>query len=96
LGNNRLTEEQSGQLVAAVKAEPYSATHGISGELDLSFFGSQEDIDKHLKQVEESNARILEKASSFLNPDQVAALAVLQSNSVVAQKVQGTALTQKH
>ena len=96
LGNNQLTEEQTGQLFAAVSAEPYSATHGIAGELDMAFFGSQEDIDKHLKQVQDSNARILEKASNFLNPDQVAALAALQSNSVVAQKVQGAALTQKH
>jgi RNA polymerase sigma factor (sigma-70 family) len=96
LGNNRLSEEQNGRLFAVVRAEPYTATHGLAGELDLAFFGSQQEIDKHLQQVEESNARILQKAGDFLTPDQVAALANLQSNSVVAQKVQGQALTQKH
>lgn len=96
LGNSPLTDDQSARLIDIVKAEPYSATHGIDGELDAAFFGSQDDIDKHFKQVTETNQRILDQAASFLTPQQLSALATLQSNSLTAQKLQGAALTQKH
>jgi hypothetical protein len=95
LGDNRLSDDQSARLLQIVKAEPYFSTHGIAGELDMAFFGSQEDIDKHFQQVAESNQRILDQAGSFLTPQQLAALTTLQSNSIKAQKVQGAALAQK-
>ena len=47
-------------------------------------------------QVSESNQRILDQAAGFLTPQQLAALAALQSDSLKAQKLQGAALTQKH
>jgi len=96
LGANALTDDQSARLLQIVSAEPYTSTHGIAGELDSAFFGSQEDIDKHFQQVAESNQRILDQANAFLTPQQSAALATLQSNSINAQKIQGAALTQKH
>jgi RNA polymerase sigma factor (sigma-70 family) len=96
LGNSPLTDDQSARLIDIVKAEPYTATHGINGELDAAFFGSQDDINKYLKQVTETNQRILDQAASFLTPQQLTALATLQSSSVTAQKLQGAALTQKH
>ena len=96
LGDNPLTDDQSARLFQLVKAEPYTLTHGISGVLDMAFFGSQEEIDKYLQQVTESNQRILDQAASFLTPPQLAALATLQSNSITAQKLKGAALTQKH
>jgi RNA polymerase sigma factor (sigma-70 family) len=96
LGDNPLTDDQSARLLQIVNAEPYESTHGIAGELDMAFFGSQEDIDKHFQQVTESNQRILDQAGAFLTPQQLAALATLQSNSINAQKIQGAALTQKH
>jgi RNA polymerase sigma factor (sigma-70 family) len=96
LGNSPLTDDQSARLIDIVKAEPYTATHGINGELDAAFFGSQDDIDKYLKQVTDTNQRILDQAAGFLTPQQLAALATLQNNTVTAQKLQGAALTQKH
>ncbi len=96
LGDNPLTEDQSTRLFQIVKAEPYGFTHGIAGDLDPAFFGSQEGIDKHLQQVTESDQRILDQAASFLTPQQLTALATVQSNSLTAQKLQGAALTQKH
>ena len=96
LGDNPLSDDQGARLLQVVKAEPYTSTHGIAGELDMAFFGSQEDIDKHFQQVTESNQRILDQAASFLTPQQLTALATVQSNSINAQKTQGAALTQKH
>ncbi|MDB6019306.1 MAG: polymerase, sigma-24 subunit, subfamily [Pedosphaera sp.] len=96
LGESGLSEDQNARLIQIVAAEPYTSTHGISGELDKAFFGSQEEIDNHLQQVVESNQRILGQAASLLNAQQLDALANVLSNSVSAQKLQGAALTQKH
>ena len=96
LGDNGLNDDQSARLTQIVQTEPYAATHGISGEMDESFFGSQQDIDAYLQQVAESNQRILDQASSFLTPDQLATLATVQSNSLSAQLTKAAALTQKH
>jgi phospholipase/lecithinase/hemolysin len=67
LGANKLSEEQSANLLALVKAEPFDLTHGISGDLDPAFFGSQADIDNHLAKVAESNQRVIQQAGSFLD-----------------------------
>jgi hypothetical protein len=64
--------------------------------LDPSFFSSQEDIDAYLQQVVASNQRILDQASSFLTSQQLAALEIVQSNSINAQITKAAALTQKH
>ncbi len=96
LGDSGLTDEQSARLIQIVTAEPYAATHGIAGEMDDAFLGSQADIAQHLQQVEDSNKHILDQAASFLDAQQLAALATVQSNSFNAQKIQGTALAQRH
>jgi hypothetical protein len=96
LGDSSLSDDQSARLVQVVKAEPFDSTHGIAGDLDKAFFGSQADIDQHMQQVAESDQRILDQAAGFLTPQQLAALATVQSNSVSAQRIQGAALTQKH
>jgi RNA polymerase sigma factor (sigma-70 family) len=96
LGDNGLSDDQSARLAQIVNAQPYASTHGITGELDAAFLGSQEEIDSYLQQVAESNQRILDQAAGFLTPQQLAVLAVVQSNSVSAEKIQGAALTQKH
>jgi len=96
LGDNGLSDDQSAHLAQIVAAEPYAATHGIDGELDPAFFSSQEDIDAYLQQVVASNQRILDQASSFLTSQQLAALEIVQSNSINAQITKAAALTQKH
>ena len=96
LPDSPLTDDQATRLFQIIKAEPYASTHGITGELDESFFGSQDDVDKHFQQVAESNQRILDQAASFLTPQQLTALTTLQSNSITTEKAQGAALTQKH
>jgi RNA polymerase sigma factor (sigma-70 family) len=96
LGDNALSVDQSARLLQIVQAEPYTLTHGIAGDLDVAFFGSQEVVDGHLQQVAESNQRILDQAAGFLSAPQLAALATLQSNSFSAQKIQGAALVGKH
>jgi RNA polymerase sigma factor (sigma-70 family) len=96
LGDNGLSDDQSAHLAQIVAAEPYAATHGIDGELDPAFFSSQEDIDAYLQQVVASNQRILDQASSFLTSQQLAALEIVQSNSINAQITKAAALAQKH
>jgi hypothetical protein len=96
LADGGLNADQGARLLQVVAAEPYNATHGITGELDSAYFGSQSEIDQHLQQVQQSNQRIYDQAASFLNAQQLAALATLQSNTLNAQKTQGAALTQKH
>jgi hypothetical protein len=96
LGANKLSEEQSANLLALVKAEPFDLTHGISGDLDPAFFGSQADIDNHLAKVAESNQRVIQQAGSFLTTDQLAALNTVLSNGITARMTQGAAFSQKH
>jgi len=95
LGDNSLSEDQNARLVQIVAGEPYDSTHGMAGELDKAFFGSQQDIDNHLEQVTESNRRILDQAAGVLNPQQLQTFSNVLSNSFNAQKLQGMALTQK-
>jgi len=96
LGASKLSEEQSTRLFQLVKAEPFELTHGISGDMDKAFFGSQQDIDNHLAKVAESNQRVIQQAGSFLSADQVAALGTVLSNGINARITQGAALNQKH
>jgi RNA polymerase sigma factor (sigma-70 family) len=42
LGASKLTDDQKSRLFQVVKAEPFDLTHGISGDLDKAFFGSQD------------------------------------------------------
>jgi len=96
VGDNSLSDEQSARLFQIVKAEPFNSTHGISGDLDKAFFGTQEQVDAHMQEVADSNQRILQKAAEVLSPEQLTAMSTLLSNSIISQKVQGAALTQKH
>jgi RNA polymerase sigma factor (sigma-70 family) len=95
LGASKLTDEQSARLFQLVKAEPFELTHGISGDLDQAFLGSQQDIDNHISKVAESNQRVIQQAGAFLNSDQLAALSHVLSNGITARVTQGAALNQK-
>jgi hypothetical protein len=95
LGGSKLSDEQSARLFQVVKAEPFELTHGIAGDPDQAFFGSQADIDNHLRKVAESNQRVLQHASDFLNPEQLAALNTVLTNGINARIAQGTAFSPK-
>lgn len=96
LGDEHLTQDQTAQLIGVVMKEPFDLTHGISGDWDKAYFGSQEEFDQHVQQVQESNQRILQQAASFLNPNQLTALAQVQTDSLNVQKTQAAAFVQKH
>ena len=95
LGANKLSDEQGANLFKLVKAEPFDLTHGISGDLDQAFAGSQADIDDHLAKVAESNQRVVQQAGSFLSADQLAALNAVLSNGITARITQGAAFRPK-
>jgi hypothetical protein len=92
LGENPLTDDQTAQLIKVVMGEPFGLTHGISGDWDSAYFGSQADF----QQVQESQQRILQQAGSFLDSNQLSALVAVQSDSLNARKTQAAAFTQKH
>jgi len=96
LGDSHLTDDQTAQLIGVVMKEPFELTHGISGDWDNAYFGSQADFDEHMQKVQESQQRILQQASSFLNSNQLSALATVQTDSLNARKSQAAAFVQKH
>ena len=96
LSDNSLTAEQTSQLIQVVKQQPFSSTHGIAGDFDPAFSGSQETIDAHVQQIMDSNQGILDQAASFLSSNQLSTLSLVLSNSLDAQKVQAAAFAQKH
>ena len=96
LGDNQLNDNQTAQLIKVVMAEPFELTHGISGDWDNAYFGSQADFDEHMQKVQESQQRILQQASSFLNSNQLSTLGNIQTESISARKTQAAAFVQKH
>jgi RNA polymerase sigma factor (sigma-70 family) len=96
LGASKLSEEQRARLFQIVKAEPFDLTHGISGDFDKAFFGSQEDVNGYLAKVAESNQRVLQQAGEFLNSNQMAALNAVLTNGITARVTQAAAFTPKH
>jgi len=96
VGDNQLTDDQTARLIKVVLGEPFELTHGISGDWDNAYFGSQSDFDEHMQKVQESQQRILQQASSFLNSNQLSALNAIQTDSLNARKTQAAAFLQKH
>ncbi len=95
LSDGSLNPEQTAQLIQVVKGQPFGATHGIAGDFDTAFTGSQETIDAHVQQVLDSNQQILDQSAGFLTSNQLTSLATVLSNSVNAQKIQAAALAHK-
>jgi hypothetical protein len=96
LGAGKLTDEQRARLFELVKAEPFELTHGIAGDLDKAFFGSQTEIDGYVEKIAESNQRVLQQAGNFLGADQLTALNTVLTNGITARLTQAAAFNQKH
>ena len=96
LRGNPITDAQRASLLQIIKAEPYDLMHGILGEVDKAFLGSEEDVADYLQKVTQSNQHILQQAGDFLNPDQLAALNAVLTNGINTRRVYGEALVQKH
>jgi RNA polymerase sigma factor (sigma-70 family) len=95
VGANGLSEEQSTRLQKIIQAEPLALTTGILGQ-DKAFWGTPQEIEEHLANVQASNARIVQQAGSFLSPEQVSALSTVLSNGVSARLAFAAAYIQKH
>jgi hypothetical protein len=97
LGAGPLSDEQNARLFQVIKAEPYDLIRNITGESwDPAFWGPQDYVDKHLQNIAESNQRMLEKAGSFLTPEQLTVFSTVLSNGVNARVAQAAAYIQKH
>ena len=53
-------------------------------------------IDEHLMQVAESNQRVVQQASRFLTPEQLAVLSTVLSNGINSRITRAAALIPKH
>jgi RNA polymerase sigma factor (sigma-70 family) len=95
LGDDELNQEQSTKLVQVVMAEPHELTQGIVGAPDKAFAGSQAEADSFLQKVTDSNQRIIQQASNFLTPQQLATLNTVLTNGIQARKVQAAAFFPK-
>jgi hypothetical protein len=96
LGSTPITDIQRANLLQIIKAEPYNLTHGILGEVDGAFLGSQDEVDDYLLKVARSNQHILQQAGGILAPDQLAALDKVLADGISTRKVYGEALVRKH
>ena len=96
LGSTPITDIQRANLLQIIKAEPYNLTHGILGEVDGAFLGSQDEVDDYLLKVARSNQHILQQAVGILAPDQLAALDKVLADGISTRKVYGEALVRKH
>ncbi len=86
---NPLTDDQTKQLLDIMKAEKKSipeAFAGISGDGDWQSMFSEEQMEKSFKQQEESNHRIVQRASAVLTPDQLQSLSSFQSSQLQMQR----------
>lgn len=95
LADHKLSEDQSSRLFQIVKAEPFEVTHGITGDLDKAFQGSQDEVDNYVNKVKESNERVLQKAGEFLSTDQLQGLSAVLTNGLTLRLTQAAAFVQK-
>lgn len=96
LGDHPLSDPQSARLVEVVKAEPFNLTQGIIEGDDMAFWATPQDVEAHLANIEASNARVLQQASSFLSSEQLSALSTVLSNGINLRVVRAAAYLQKH
>jgi hypothetical protein len=88
-GDNPLTEDQSGQLLAMMKEERKRATaeNPTDATKDFSTVLSEESMNKYLEQQEQINSRVLERASQILSPEQAEILGRSLTNQLAMQKM---------
>ncbi len=94
LGAELLSGEENARLLQIVKGEPLDLTWGIARD-DVAFWGKPQDIQEHLAKIEASNEHVLQQASSFLNPAQLAALSTVLSNGINYRVVRAAAYIQQ-
>jgi hypothetical protein len=92
-GQNPLTEEQSGQLLALMKEERKNSPsifgkdpNAMPDPDQLEAMLSEEKMNKHFEQQEELNRRILERAKAVLTPEQLVALNNHQNSQLQMQR----------
>ena len=88
---NPLTDDQTKQLLKIMKAEKRSIPEAFAGSTmtkdgDWQSMFSEEQMEKSFKQQEESNHRILQRASALLSPEQLQSLSSFQSSQLQMQR----------
>jgi len=88
---NPLTDDQTKQLLKIMKAEKRSIPEAFAGitmtkDGDWQSMFSEEQMEKSFKQQEESNHRILQRASALLSPEQLQSLSSFQSSQLQMQR----------
>jgi hypothetical protein len=86
LGVFPLNTFQRSALSQSILAEPLDVTSGLAGDLTVRSLVFPEELSQQFNQEAEVNARLLQAAGAFLNPDQVESLKLMQAANLSAQK----------
>jgi RNA polymerase sigma factor (sigma-70 family) len=86
LGVFPLNTFQRSALSQSILAEPLDVTSGLAGDLTVRSLVFPEELSQQFNQEAEVNARLLRAAGTFLNPDQVESLKLMQAANLSAQK----------
>lgn len=89
---NSLTDQQTSQLLEIMKAENQATPgraewEGWTGKGDWGAMFTDEQVDRMLKQTEEANQRILQRAASVLTPEQLQSFGSFQSVQLQMQRM---------
>lgn len=86
LGVFPLDAIQRSALSQLILAEPLDVTSGLTGDLTVRSLVFPEELTRQFNQEADVNARLLQEAGAFLNPDQVESLKLMQAANLSAQK----------
>jgi hypothetical protein len=86
LGVFPLNAFQRSALSQLILAEPLDVTSGLTGDLTVRSLVFPEELSQQFNQEAGVNARVVQEAGAFLNPDQVESLKLMQAANLSAQK----------
>jgi len=77
---------QRHRLYDIIAAQPFDVTDGLAGSFTVQELVSPEELSRSLAQRTEANQQILSSAAAFLEPQQLDALGMMQTNNMSTQK----------
>jgi len=86
LGVFPLNAFQRNALSQLIRAEPLDVTAGLAGDLTVRSLVFPEELTQQFNREAEVNAKLLQGAGAFLQPDQVESLRLMQAANLSAQK----------
>jgi RNA polymerase sigma factor (sigma-70 family) len=86
LGAFPLNVIQQSALSQLIQAQPLDVTSGLAGDLSVRSLVFPEELDQQFSQEADLNTKLLQEAGTFLTPEQMESLKVMQTANLSAQK----------